>query len=45
LLLLQRFGVVADNVLGHSLGELSSLYWAGGNFSLVAGSALRIRLK
>lgn len=27
--LLQRFGINADNVLGHSLGELSSLYWSG----------------
>ncbi len=27
--LMQRFGIFADNVLGHSLGELSSIYWAG----------------
>lgn len=27
--LMQRFGIIADSVLGHSLGELSALYWSG----------------
>ncbi len=27
--LLQHFGIKADHVLGHSLGELSSLFWSG----------------